>query len=208
MARTLVADQTGRETRARILSAALRLFSERGYAGTSIAAVAKAVGLSAPGVLHHFPDKRTLLLSVLADRGRTVSDDEQGPSYGDVSGADALELIVRVVQENLRDREVIRLEHLCALAPGDGAEMAAEWSRVRLARMRSNTEAVVERALRDGEVSATARNNTASMADLIIATFVGLEHLWLLDENFDMVAGMRTFTGLLADQFGLPKPQA
>lgn len=207
MARTLGADQAGRETRARILSAALGLFSERGYAGTSITAIAKAAGLSAPGVLHHFPDKQTLLLAVLEDRGRLVAD-EQDISYEDLTLADALELMVRTVEENLHDREVIRLEHLCALAPGDSSELARQWSRLRLDRLRSASEVVAERALRNGEVSAVERNDITRMADLIIATLVGLEHLWLLDENFDMVAGMRTLTSLLANQFVLPMPQA
>ncbi|WP_027502441.1 TetR/AcrR family transcriptional regulator [Rhodococcus sp. UNC363MFTsu5.1] len=207
MARTLGADQAGRETRARILSAALRLFSERGYAGTSITAIAKAVGLSAPGVLHHFPDKQTLLLAVLEDRGRLVAD-EQDTSYEDLTLADALELMVRTVEENLHDREVIRLEHLCALAPGDSSELARQWSRLRLDRLRSASEVAAERALRNGEVSAVEKNDITRMADLIIATLVGLEHLWLLDENFDMVAGIRTLTTLLANQFDLPRPQA
>ncbi|MGW6376136.1 TetR/AcrR family transcriptional regulator [Rhodococcus sp. NPDC055112] len=207
MARTLGADQAGRETRARILSAALRLFSERGYAGTSITAIARTAGLSAPGVLHHFPDKQTLLLAVLEDRGRLVAD-EQDISYEDLTLTDALELMVRTVEENLHDREVIRLEHLCALAPGDSSELARQWSRLRLDRLRSASEVAAERALRSGEVSAVERNDITRMADLIIATLVGLEHLWLLDENFDMVAGIRTLTSLLANQFDLPMPQA
>ncbi|RMI32783.1 TetR/AcrR family transcriptional regulator [Nocardia stercoris] len=207
MARTFGADQAGRETRTRILDAALELFSERGYAGTSIAAVAKAVGLSAPGVLHHFPDKRTLLLAVLANEGRLFTD-EQGPAYEDLTVADAVRLLVLTVQENQespRSREVIRLEHLCALAPGDGAEMAAEWSRARMDRLRIAIQAMAERT-RPGETSAAGTDDTAGLADLIIATLVGLEHLWLLDENFDMVAGMRTFAGLLAKQLDLPNP--
>lgn len=206
MARTLVADQTGRETRTRIRRAALHLFSERGYAGTSIAAVAKAVGLSTPGVLHHFPDKRALLIAVLEDRGNPAAD-EVVQGYGDLTVAEALNLMVRTAQQNLRNREVIRLEHLCALAPGDSAEIAGEWSRARLARMRTEIEAVAERALRDGEISGDPPD-TENIAGLVIAAFLGLEHQWLLDENFDMVAGMRTFAALLANRFGLPAPQA
>ncbi|MEV0432059.1 helix-turn-helix domain-containing protein [Nocardia sp. NPDC050413] len=207
MARTLVSDQAGRETRTRILKAALEQFSERGYAGTSITAVAKAAGLSAPGVLHHFPDKQTLLTAVLEDRGRLVAD-EQEISYEDLSLADALELMVHTVEENVHDRAVIRLEHLCALAPGDGSELAAKWSRLRLDRLRAAAEVVADRALGDGEVSAVERDDITDMADLIIATLVGLEHLWLLDDTFDMVAGMRTFTRMLANQFGISVPGA
>lgn len=101
------------------------------------------------------------------------------------------------------------MEHLCALAPGDSSELAAHWSRLRLERLRGAAEVVAEHALRDGEVSAVERNDITGMADLIIATLlVGLEHLWLLDENFDMVAGMRVFTKMLANQLGLPRSEA
>jgi len=58
----------GRPARANvddIVQAATRLFGQRGFRGTSIAAVADEVGLSDAGVLHHFPSKSALLDAVL-----------------------------------------------------------------------------------------------------------------------------------------------
>ncbi|HXD54904.1 MAG TPA: TetR/AcrR family transcriptional regulator [Solirubrobacteraceae bacterium] len=50
-------------TRERIVDEAMRLFSERGYAATSIATIEAAAGLSpgAGGLYHHFDSKQALL---------------------------------------------------------------------------------------------------------------------------------------------------
>lgn len=50
-------------TRDRIVDAAVRLFGERGYRGTSVAAIEEASGLTpgAGGLYHHFPSKQSVL---------------------------------------------------------------------------------------------------------------------------------------------------
>ncbi|MFH8252024.1 TetR/AcrR family transcriptional regulator [Microbacterium sp. B2969] len=57
----------GRERRERILDAAQRRFRDAGYAATSLADIARDVGLTTPGVKHHFETKQHLLLA-LAER--------------------------------------------------------------------------------------------------------------------------------------------
>jgi AcrR family transcriptional regulator len=52
-------------SRAVILEAALHLFSEQGYRGTSIREIAEAAGLSTGNLYHHFPDKETLFRTLL-----------------------------------------------------------------------------------------------------------------------------------------------
>jgi AcrR family transcriptional regulator len=49
------------QTRGLVLDAAERLFEERGYQGTSIAAIAEEAGVSAESVYGHFGSKRVLL---------------------------------------------------------------------------------------------------------------------------------------------------
>lgn len=53
--------------RARILAAAEALFSERGYDGVSINAIATRAGVSKANVFHHFDSKNALYLAVLRD---------------------------------------------------------------------------------------------------------------------------------------------
>ncbi|WP_198347281.1 TetR family transcriptional regulator [Nocardia terrae] len=201
MARTLVADKAGRAARERILRAALETFAERGYAASSLTAVAKRAGLSAPGVLHHFSDKRSLLAAVLEEHGQ--KDRETGDrtvEFADLDLPAALDLIVDQVEANLAHRDVIRLAHLCALAPGEDAQVAADWSKARLQRLRADIVAFADRARARGEISADT--DLDATAAVIVAAFLGLEHQWLVDESFDMVAGMRAFTRLLATRIG------
>lgn len=46
------------------LAAALDLFAERGYEGTSIREIASRAGLSVPGLYHHHPSKHALLVAL------------------------------------------------------------------------------------------------------------------------------------------------
>lgn len=77
------------ETRRRqLLASALVVFAERGYDGTSLAAVAHRAGVTKPVIYRHFPSKQALhaavleaeataLLRTLAARGRTGSTEAQ-----------------------------------------------------------------------------------------------------------------------------------
>jgi AcrR family transcriptional regulator len=55
-----------RDTRNRILDAASRLFSERGFDGTSVAEVLSAAGVRSGSLYHFFPSKEALAEAVLA----------------------------------------------------------------------------------------------------------------------------------------------
>jgi len=58
--------KSDKETRARIVAAALRLLERGGQGAVTMRRVAKAVGVTAMAIYHHFPD-RDALLRALAD---------------------------------------------------------------------------------------------------------------------------------------------
>ena len=53
------------DVKGRLLRVATRLFADRGYAGTSIQAIAEEVGITKPSLLYHFPSKQILREAVL-----------------------------------------------------------------------------------------------------------------------------------------------
>lgn len=52
------------ETRKRILQAAQRLFSRKGYEGTTTASLAQAAGVAEGTLFRHFPNKKAILIEV------------------------------------------------------------------------------------------------------------------------------------------------
>jgi AcrR family transcriptional regulator len=61
----MIAMTTQREE---ILVAALEVYAERGYRGTSLDTVAERAGLTRQGLLHYFPSKKKLLIALLQFR--------------------------------------------------------------------------------------------------------------------------------------------
>src|SRR5918993_498503 len=85
--RTAVQNQEVRAvTRAKLLNSALELFASRGYAATSVDAIAEAAGVSAGLLYHHFDGKAAVLNAIfeqsLTDVQATfaAADHEESPS--------------------------------------------------------------------------------------------------------------------------------
>ncbi len=61
--------EEARDTRRLILDAALDLFSEGGFAGTSMRGIARAVGVRESALYHHFPSKAAIFEALLREMG-------------------------------------------------------------------------------------------------------------------------------------------
>lgn len=59
---------TGQERRAAIIDAAVRLFAERGFRGTTTRELAAAVGVSEPVLYQHFKTKRELYTAIIESK--------------------------------------------------------------------------------------------------------------------------------------------
>ena len=64
----------GEDTRARLLQAALQLFSERGFAQTSVRAIAEAAGTNVAAIAYHFGDKAGLYTATFYEPFGSGSD--------------------------------------------------------------------------------------------------------------------------------------
>lgn len=111
-------------TRQRLIEEAVRLFSTKGYAATSVADIQVACGLTAgSGALYkHFPSKRALLeeavhrhLEEVAERSRAAlaphpDGEPAGPADGHEDGRAALLRMARTVWDVIEnDRDLIRI---------------------------------------------------------------------------------------------------
>src|SRR5262245_12451607 len=67
-------EELGIESRRRIVDAAAALMAERGFAGTSIAAVSQRSGLPSGSIYWHFESKEALLAAVVEEGARRWFD--------------------------------------------------------------------------------------------------------------------------------------
>lgn len=58
---------TGQDTRQRILAAARSLFAQQGYAGTSVRMIARHLEITDPAIHYHFPTKQALYDALLVE---------------------------------------------------------------------------------------------------------------------------------------------
>jgi len=184
----------GRASREKILEAANEAFAERGYRGASLAAIAESVGLSQPGLLHHFPSKEALLWEVLRlrherDLERVQRITAERESY--------LEALVELGRENERSPGLVRLFTVLAAEAVDADHPGHEHFRERYRELRRGVAESLAEEQRRGGIAAGL--DVELVAAELLAVFDGLQLQWLLDPDaVDMVAGLRDFVARLA----------
>jgi AcrR family transcriptional regulator len=118
---------TADDTRTRILAAARQLFAERGYAATSLADIAAAVGLTKTAVAYHFHPKDRLAAELLSPSG----DDMLRLLGTEYAGRE--EFVEALVDFSVRYRTVIRL-FMEDLSADDSVSPGSERETVRTFR--------------------------------------------------------------------------
>ncbi|MET4225822.1 TetR/AcrR family transcriptional regulator [Oerskovia enterophila] len=187
----------GRAKRDEILEAATGLFGEVGYHSASLREISSRVGISHPGLLHHFPTKELLLQAVLEHRDEVdfalLADDlAQGVAYFDA--------LVNVVERNAARPGIVELYCILSAEATAPDHPAHEYFQRRyddvLARSRRElADRAAEGRLRpDVDIPATAR--------AIVALMDGLQVQFLLERNgprppVDMAAGLRAYLSLI-----------
>lgn len=175
--------------REEILSAALEVFAQEGYRGTSLRDVAKKVGVSLPGMMHYFESKEHLLTAILEHRD--VRDASQHSGDQD----DILRLIL-VMRDNRDVPGLVQLHLTLAAAAEDPQHPAHHHFSSRIAMLREG----LEDAVRARQAAGMARSDLdpAQVARLLIAAADGIQVQWAVDRSVDMGADILALWELLA----------
>lgn len=175
--------------REQILDAAVELFAASGSRGTSIAAVARRVGITDAGVLYHFKTKQDLLLAALAHYDDAVE------RHVAATRARGIELL-RLVREWGAGMErtpgisslliTLSAEHLSGDSP------ARRYIQSRYHRQLDSYTAAFATAAAAGDLRADL--DPVHEASALIAHLDGIRLQWfLLDRSFSMAGSVRTY---------------
>ncbi|MBI1885962.1 MAG: TetR/AcrR family transcriptional regulator [Chloroflexi bacterium] len=150
----------GPQTRKQILDVSLRLFSERGFARTTVRDIARNAGITDAAIYYHFASKRELLEALVEERGFLTSLQQLEQVATDLPLRDTLLWMARgainLMDEN---RDFLRLILMEGLA---GDEAATEQYQNLMSRWERGVRGVLSRYadkgdLPDNDLTALAR---------------------------------------------------
>jgi AcrR family transcriptional regulator len=169
----------------------MRLFGEVGFTSASLREVASRVGITHPGLLHHFKNKVALLEAVLQRRDEI---DEAAIRADREAGVDYFEALVLLVERNAQRPAIVELFTTLSAEATSPNHPAHAYFQERYARVVGTTAEMLEERRRAGRLRAGVDPLTA--ARLLTAVMDGLQVQWLLEADtpgtrVDMAAGLR-----------------
>ncbi|MFD5251913.1 TetR/AcrR family transcriptional regulator [Streptomyces bobili] len=176
------------ERRAEIVRAALEVIAERGYRGASLAAVAERVGLTQQGLLHHFPTKDALLVTVLKERDQwDVMPNNRW----------RIDLLCSLVEYNAMRPGIIQTFSALLGESVTEGHPARSYFTDRYRQVRADITTALRTEYGDRLPNGLTPERTAP---LLVAVMDGLQYQWLLDpESVDMPGTFRDFLRLLGE---------
>ena len=183
-----------RQRKEQVIREAIRYFGQNGYHGAKLADIAKAAGVTEPGLLHHFPSKAHLLMQVLAERDRI--DRERF----DLARYDGMKAPLAPLQELVEYNEtvpgLVQLFTVLVAESIDEKHPAHEFFKRRYQNIRQQDIAVLREAQARGEI-----RSDIPAEDLVVMLFAmmdGLQVQWLYDpEQINMARLFEQFVRLL-----------
>ncbi|CAI9394265.1 TetR/AcrR family transcriptional regulator [Microbacterium sp. T2.11-28] len=192
-ARTDLRRVRGDVRRKRILSAAVEVFGEQGYRGTSLREIARRVGISDAGLLHHFGSKTGLLAATIAERDER---DRERREESEASGVAFVDTMRDQVARNAHSPGLVALHVVLSAEATDPQHPAHESFRERYRHLRHQDDQAFARLQEDGQLRTDL--DPRRVGQLVTAMMDGLQLQWLLDpDQVDMVGLFEDFLHLL-----------
>jgi AcrR family transcriptional regulator len=173
-------------TRRKVLAAARELFLARGYAGTTVAAVAQAAGVSPDTIYVSVGGKQGLLEGVLA----LARSDPEDPAQRDqdhrrdeiAAVADPHQRLRRLVELSCQTLARISPVHAVLRGAADGhpfaAELSARMLRLRLQLQAGNLAAYLGTSLRPGLTVTQAAEHYSALVSPELYHLLTVERRW------------------------------
>ncbi|MBN9178209.1 MAG: TetR/AcrR family transcriptional regulator [Microbacterium sp.] len=183
----------GDRRREAILETAVEVFGEQGFRGTSLREVARRVGISDAGLLHHFGSKVGLLAATIAERDEL---DRVRREEAEAAGATFVDTMRTQVERNAQSPGLVALHVVLSAEATDPQHPAHESFQERYRQIRHQDDESFTRLQEAGRLRADL--DPQRVGQLVTAMMDGLQLQWLLDpEQVDMVGLFEDFLRLL-----------
>ncbi|WP_217597272.1 TetR/AcrR family transcriptional regulator [Cohnella sp. GbtcB17] len=164
------------EKQARILAAAIEVFAEKGYAGSSTSEIAQRAGVAEGTIFRHYRTKKDLLVSIVTPAMMRMMAPFVIRGFGDVLDAehDSFELFVRRMIDN-RIAFVNRNKRLFRIVAQElpfHPEMQEQFKSIILTQVLSRLTTVIEKFQRSGQIAPLPPHTVARLTASALIGYV------------------------------------
>jgi TetR/AcrR family transcriptional regulator len=196
-----VRNSRGRVANAQVLEAAIRLFAERGYNGTSIADIAAEAGVAKPSVLYHFADKEALWIAAVEQLWGEVDIFFFANWPSDLRPSRALldAILDLFVDASMRWPAYVRIPFIEGATPS----WRSEWLVDRhFATHVKTTDRILRAMQRNGELGPGDTAHYQAMMSSSINVLITQSAMWnrTFARTLDDVEGLKTLVRLTLDK--------
>ena len=177
-----------------LIRAAIRYFGQYGYHGAKLSEIARAAGVTEPGLLHHFPSKEQLLMDVLAERDR-LDRQRFDPSVPGQAGG-VLAALQALDEYNQSVPGLVQLFTMLVAESVEQAHPGHAYFLQRYQDLRKDYTPLVQAGQARGEIRQDIP--AEDLVRLLFALMDGLQIQWLYEpESFPMAKLFDQFVKLL-----------
>ena len=174
------------DTRQKILDQALELFSARGYDSVSVGEIAKAVGIKAPSLYHHFPGKQAIFDAIVestaaqyeADTDKIdihVQDVAQDiPVFTEITEDALFEKVRQIFEYSLHNEAISRFRRMMTIEQFRSPELAALYSGRYVERILDYHAGIFRALIAAGEIQAEDPDALAMLYVAPVLTLIGV----------------------------------
>ena len=190
----------GHRTRQAILDAALDLFAEKGFFGTSVRDVATAVGVRESALYNYFPGKEALFDALIAS-----SHEEKTGRLAVIAAAplgDGRAILEQLAVALLENYDSPREQQMFRLLLSDGVRLARQGRLNLLERMSSAGRGPIHELLRRLTAHGTLRKgDLTTMVVAFISPLILWRHIRAMNVDVPMVRDRNRFAAQHVEQF-------
>ncbi len=174
-----------------VIRAATHFFGQHGYHGAKLSEIARAAGVTEPGLLHHYPSKVQLLMDVLAERDRI---DHERFNLSETGGL--LASLQDLVEHNQTVPGLVQLFTVLAAESIDEQHPGHEFFLQRYRQLRQRFLERIQLSQRQGEIRDDI--SAEELTVLVFALMDGLQIQWLYEpDQVNMAQVFKQFVRLL-----------
>lgn len=174
------------DTKQKILDKALELFSTQGYDSVSVGELAKAVGIKAPSLYNHFPNKQAIFDAIMESTATQYEADtdqinihvqnaaQDIPVFTEITADALFEKVRQIFEYSLYNETISRFRRMMTIEQFRSPELAALYSRRYVERVLDYHAGIFRALIAAGEITAEDPDALAMMYVSPVLTLIGI----------------------------------